>query len=806
MLDLLLGKGRRYPTTVAAEIADRFREIMVDEYQDTNEVQDTIFGVLTNQRNNCFMVGDVKQSIYQFRLANPDIFLQKYNAFSPVESAQMGEGRKVVLSSNFRSSGGVIEAVNHVFANCMTPKVGGLYYTEEEMLHEGLPHVSLPEPEVELCAIDVAEDTYTEEASFVADKVVTLLDGKHLVRDGDALRPITPDDIVILLRSPGSVGAHFVYALEQKGIRCTTGKGIDLLKTDEICTLRAFLQIISNPLQDIPLLAVLMSPVFAFSAEELAIMRSADHFSCIYELVQHSDSEKSMNFLHVLNQLRQDARRYTLSQLIQRIFLLTDMDHIYAAMVDGEAREANLQAFYQIAADFETSSKRDLSQFLSYLDTVEEKGLRYGQNEKVPGAVTIMSIHTSKGLEFPVVILSALARKFNLESAHSQILCDMDLGIGMCCTDTDLRVRYSNIARRAIARKVVADSISEEMRVLYVAMTRARDRLIMTYAVNNLQKDLQQMVTGLDMYDSLMRNCYVNCSGTWIMQSALRRTEAGALFALGGYPDEITVQASPWKISVAIPTVSEAEGVTPALNRTAILPQDVEEIRQSLKFVYVHYAATEAPSKLTATQLKGRSKDREAAEHAEETRPFYRTFRKASFSKTNISAQTYGNTVHTIMQYLDFSKCGSERLIKQEIERLVTENFISKEQAESVAPSVIACLFKTDIGRKLINAKSLVREFKFSILTEADQYIDDLVDEQILIQGVVDCAIIESDGIILIDFKTDRVNENSIDMISRGYISQVQAYANALSRIYQLPIKSAWLYFFSMNQFVPISV
>ena len=177
-----------------------------------------------------------------------------------------------------------------------------------------------------------------------------------------------------------------------------------------------------------------------------------------------------------------------------------------------------------------------------------------------------------------------------------------------------------------------------------------------------------------------------------------------------------------------------------------------------------------------------------------------------SFRKTNISAQTYGNTVHTIMQYLDFSKCGSERLIKQEIERLVTENFISKEQAESVAPSVIACLFKTDIGRKLINAKSLVREFKFSILTEADHYIDDLVDEQILIQGVVDCAIIESDGIILIDFKTDRVNENSIDMISRGYISQVQAYANALSRIYQLPIKSAWLYFFSMNQFVPISV
>lgn len=806
MLDLLLGKSRQQPTAVAAEVSDRFREIMVDEYQDTNEVQDAIFSVLTAKDHNCFMVGDVKQSIYQFRLADPDIFIQKYNSFSPAETAIPGEGRKVVLSSNFRSSGGVIEAVNHVFAHCMTPEVGGLYYTEEEMLREGLPHVSLPEPEVELHAIDVAEDTYTEEASFVAEKIAALLDGNHFVREGDSLRPIVPDDIVVLLRSPGSVGAHYVYALEQRGIHCTTGKGTDLLKTDEVCTLRAMLQIISNPLQDIPLLAVLMSPVFAFSADELAIMRSQDRFSCIYDLVRRDESARTQKFIQILNQLRQDTRRYTLSQLIQRVFLLTDMDSIYGAMHDGEAKNENLQAFYQIAADFETSSKRDLNQFLSYLDTMEEKGLRHGTNEKVPGAVTIMSIHTSKGLEFPVVFLSALSRKFNMEDAHAQILCDKDLGIGMCCANAELRVRYSNIARRAIARKTIADSISEEMRVLYVAMTRARDRLIMTYAVNNLQKDIQQMVAGLDMYDSVMRNGYVNCAGAWVVQSALRRTEAGELFALGGRPNTPSVYDTAWKITVAVPTVAETAGEENKLATAPIASQAINKIRQSLSFQYLHNQAVSAPSKLTATQLKGRSKDREAAENTDEARPAYRDFRKATFSKPYSSAQTYGNTVHTVMQYLDFTQCSSEDLIQCEIDRLVTENFISTEQAASIDPAMIARLFKTDIGNQLLRAKSLLREFKFSVLVEANQYVEGLTDEQILLQGVVDCAIIEPDGITLIDFKTDRVTEENVGAVAKGYFDQVQAYANALGRIYQLPIKKALLYFFQMNQFVQVLV
>ena len=233
-LDLLLGKQRNSVTAIATELGAQFREIMVDEYQDSNEIQDAIFNALTAKSQNCFMVGDVKQSIYQFRLADPSIFIEKYNSYLSADAAKPGEGRRVLLNHNFRSSGGVIEAVNDVFCHCMSPDVGGLDYGEAEMLREGIPHIPLNEPEVSLYGVEVENDTYAEEASFVADKICQLLDGKHYVRSGEMLRPITPDDIVILLRSPGSVGGEFRLALQSRGVRCVTGDQGDILQTEEI--------------------------------------------------------------------------------------------------------------------------------------------------------------------------------------------------------------------------------------------------------------------------------------------------------------------------------------------------------------------------------------------------------------------------------------------------------------------------------------------------------------------------------------------------------------------------------------------
>ena len=324
-LDLLLGKNRNSSTAVAAEIGAQFREIMVDEYQDSNEIQDAIFSALTEKKQNCFMVGDVKQSIYQFRLADPSIFIDKYNSYRPADAAKEQEGRKVLLNHNFRSSAGVIEGVNDVFTHCMSAEVGGLDYGKEELLREGIPHIDLGEPEVSLYGIAVENDTYAEEAAFVADKIVELLDGSHYVRKGDSLRPIVPEDIVILLRSPGSVGGEFRYALQSRGVRCVTGDQGDLLQTEEIATIRAILEIINNPLQDIPLTAVLTSPVFGFTAEDLAILRSQDRYSDIYTLVSCADDEKSRKFMDMLTELRQFARLSSVTGLITTVYSKTNL-------------------------------------------------------------------------------------------------------------------------------------------------------------------------------------------------------------------------------------------------------------------------------------------------------------------------------------------------------------------------------------------------------------------------------------------------------------------------------------------------
>ena len=801
-LDLLLGKGRSGPTAAAAEIGSRFREIMVDEYQDSNAVQDAIFGALTDKRQNCFMVGDVKQSIYQFRLADPGIFIDKYNHYQPAETAQDGVGRKVLLSRNFRSSGGVISAVNDVFTACMSQEVGGIEYGEDEMLYEGIPHKPLPEPEVELYGIQVENDTYGEEAAFAADRIQELISGNHMIRQGEELRPIRPEDIVILLRSPGSVGGEFRYALEQRGIPCTTGDSTDLLSTQEIGTLCALLQIIDNPLQDIPLLAVLASPVFGFSADDLAALREKDHHSCIYDVLQISRNERCCAFMDMLTELRQNARAYTVSQLLEMIFLKTGFADVYTAMADGDIRAANLRAFTQVASNYETTGKKDLYHFLQYLQNAADRGLVVPAEQSGAGAVTIMSIHKSKGLEFPVVLLCGLSRAFNRESTREQVLCHKDLGLGLCCADSKLRVRYPTIAKQAIAAKIMEESISEEMRVLYVAMTRARDRLIMTYAARNLENTLTDLVSRMEICSKQLMTADVSCPGSWVLQTALRKTEAGSFFALGGHPACASFKEPMWKIDVVSASKDVSAEETVEASQNTLPPDLISLMKQSLNFSYPYQNATVTPSKQTATQLKGRQKDQEAAEF---TKTLYsKEFRKVDFDHRGVQGKNYGTAVHGVMQYISYEKCRDIEGVRREIERLKEEKLISEEQGDMVDPAQIAAFFSTDLGSRLRTEKQVLREFKFSILTDASRYYENVPGEQVLLQGVVDCALVEEDGITVLDFKTDYVTDKTLESVVARYRDQVLSYADALQRIYQLPIKASYLYFFHLNQFAQV--
>ena len=800
-LDLLLGKQRNVPTTVARAIGQTFREVMVDEYQDTNEVQDSIFAALTAENHNCFMVGDVKQSIYQFRLADPNIFIDKYHNYDFAEDAVPGEGRKVLLSNNFRSSAGVISAVNDVFRNCMSKSVGGIDYGSQEELREGIPHCVLPEPEVELYGITVQEDTYSEESAFVANRIQELLDGTHMVRNGEELRPIVPEDIVILLRSPGSVGAEFKYALDKKGIRCTTGSGTDLLQTEEVSFLRSLLQVISNPMQDIPLIAVMANRVFGFTADELSRIRGRNKRITFFESVKKHDSDKCRAFLELLNLLRQEARFCSIPQLIQRVFLTTRMDSIYAAMPDGFERNENLQIFCQLASEFCAVPGRDLDKFLDFLVTMDEKGLMKSEEQGASGSVRIMSIHKSKGLEFPVVFLCGLSRGFNQENLRAPVICDKELGLGLNCIDTEKRVRYPSITKRAIAVKMLAEGVSEEMRVLYVAMTRPRDRLIMTYAAKNLEADLGDISRRSKLTSKVLLTKEVNCLGSWVLQAAMQRTEAGELFRLGGNVGTGTSTEYPWKISVVQSNADESAVQTAEPECIGITEERIDQLRNALSFQYGFTGATQTPSKMTATQMKGRTKDMEVSQDAPNVQ-VRKTGEENRFNRHHGRGKDVGNAIHALMQYISYDACGSAESVRSEIDRLVANGLLSPEQGGMVDVDKVVRFFSTALGKKLTADHEILREFKFSLLCNSHEfYADASHEDQILLQGVVDCAIVEDDGITVIDFKTDRIFQDAEAVLNERYSDQIRMYGKALSRIFNKPIKELLIYSFFLSEF-----
>ena len=802
-LDLLLGKNRTGITSAAREIGARFREIMVDEYQDSNGVQDAIFSALTDEKQNCFLVGDVKQSIYRFRLADPQIFLEKYASFLPVEQAKPGEGRKILLSHNFRSGAEVISGINDVFAACMSPEVGGLYYTEAEALREGVPHIPLGDDATELDVLEVTDgDSYDKEAAFAAERIRQMLESGTSVRQGDSLRPVTPEDIVILLRSPGTMADAFRCALEAEGIRCALEGGTNLMDTEEVSTLCALLQTVANPRQDIPLLTVLASPVFGFTADELAELRGGSKKICIYEALLNSDRPKVQAFLEVLSLLRRKARLEPLTALLQSCFLLTRLDSVYGAMPAGKAKKENLQTFYQMAVDFEKGNLRTLDQFLEHLETL--RGSQVAASGSSAGCVTIMSIHKSKGLEFPVVFLCGLSHRFNASDVRQQVLCDKDLGLGLAVADNQNRLRYSSISKRAIAASIQRESVSEELRVLYVAMTRARDRLVMTCTLKNPEKKLHALSCRLAAGGEGLLCMEADCHGDWILAAAMQRMEAGELHALGGRPERLGISDHPWKIRL-LQTQPAGEKTSALVQEELPFPEaSVEQLEKGLCFRYDHLSATLAPSKQTVTGRKGRARDEEAQEDtpAQHRNP---SWRKPTFRETVKGGTAHGNAVHSAMQFIRYEACFDLPSVEAELKRMVEAGYLTAEQGSMVPPKQLVDFFASDIGRKLRSGTPYIREFKFSILDAGENYGEGLEEEQVLLQGVVDCALLEEDGITVLDFKTDRVTEDTLPQAAARYRLQLNTYAEALSRIYEMPVKEKYLYFFQLNQFVPVS-
>ena len=818
---LLVGEDGQ-PTELARQWSTRYDEIMVDEYQDTNEVQNAIFSALSKDGTNLFMVGDVKQSIYRFRLADPTIFLGKYRSFKPYTEAGEGEERRVILSHNFRSRPEVLEGCNDLFRAVMSVPFGEMEYSDDQALYPGAPFQPDSTYCVELDALDgdidgeegaekVSRDLL--EARFAAHRIRDLLDQNFPVSDGEGgTRPVRPSDIVILLRSPNTVLRHYARALGERDILWEAEGGGDFFGSTEISVALSLLQIVDNPRQDVPLISVLRSPVYGFSADRLAQIRAASPDTDFYAALAADDGEDSKAFLAELDDLRFGSGDMSSHQLLWHIYDRTNLLGIFGAMEEGETRQGNLLALAELARQFEGAGHKGLFRFLTYLTRLRENGntLMPPTPGRTGGGVRIMSIHKSKGLEFPVVLLCGLARRLNREDMSRPILFHPKLGVGPKGLDVERGIEYPTLARMAVARQLEREMMAEELRLLYVAMTRAKEKLILSVALTGGGKDLEKLAG--DAGDPVDPQVLLACQsvGQWVLLHALCRPEAGALRRAAGQDVAVldTSFGPAWDIRFVdgTPLAQMPPHRWTAPQREQEEEEGGEDLANLLRWTYPHEAEVAIPSKLTATQLKGRALDEEAAEEAPRpARPL--SFGRPRFAaeEMGLTAAQQGTALHQVLQYIDFERSETVEGVRAEIARLVEQQYITPQQGEAVDPAPIAAFFRSDLGQQLLSSVSLRREFKFSILEPASRYYPQAGEgEQVLFQGVVDCYYETLEGITVVDFKTDRVTKRTVAERAEHYRPQLEAYSRALAEITGKQVIRRVLWFFALNQSVDL--
>ncbi len=814
---LLSDSETGFPTDAAKEISKRYREIMVDEYQDVNAVQELIFNAVSQDGKNIFMVGDVKQSIYRFRLADPQIFLEKYRAFADYTEAKDGEGRTVTLSKNFRSRAGILEAANFIFKNVMSEELGEMEYTPREYLYPGLSASENPEPETELNVLDLTSDNEEEEsrektvaeAEFTAQRILRLV-GSTKVSDGKGgLRAARFGDIAILLRSLKNSAEVYAEELAEKGIPVTTEKGENFFESLEVSVMISLLTVIDNPLQDVPLISVMRSPIYNFTPDELAEIRSYDKKSDFYTALSMAAAEKERfkAFVDEIDEYRSLAPDMSSDELIWYIYSKTGMLGIFGAMHGGSVRQDNLTAFFEYAGKYEKSGYKGLYSFITHLRKLRDEGksLPVAVGGTDENAVKIMSIHKSKGLEFPIVILGSTTREFNKMDMQKPLLIHTHLGVGAKRLDLEHRIEYSTVARNAIALKLLEETLAEELRVLYVALTRAKDKLIINATYKNAEKSISKLVKDASLPISPKVLASSSCMADWILLPALTRPESEPIrFAAPVIPAED--DGFVWDVRLVKygELTGEKADEEECEGDAEFSEDELAELSEKLNFEYPFSAAETLPSKITATELKGRFFDQEAAEEAESVSAVYKNnvFRRPNFvvEKEGLSGAERGTAVHRVMQFIDYAKCGDRETVAEEIERLKETHLIDEREAAAVNPHKILAFFRSDLGKKTLNAKKLYREFKFSLLIPANNLLKDAPEEEILLQGVIDCCVVEDDGLTIIDYKTDYVNKETVEERAKSYQMQIDTYAMAMQRITGLPIKGKFLYFFCINE------
>ncbi|MCI9582885.1 MAG: helicase-exonuclease AddAB subunit AddA [Clostridium sp.] len=837
----------RAPGPVADELSRQFDEILVDEYQDSNLVQETLIQYISRERfgqPNVFMVGDVKQSIYKFRLARPELFLEKYDAYTRED----GAFQKIELHQNFRSRCAVLDSVNDVFYCIMTKKLGGIAYTEETALHAGAvfeEREGLSELQTELLLIDTAAGALEEldedlsdytarelEAGMIAGRIKGLVDPENGItvwdKEEKRYRRARYGDIVILLRSVSGWAESFCEVLGRHGIPAAAESRTGYFTAVEVETVLNLLAVIDNPIQDIPLAAVLKSPIGALTDEELAHLASWYKAGCaeeadkgLYRAVKAylggEDDVSRARRLPLLARLKELAGLYAelkamavylpMHELLYRIYDRTGYYSYVSAMPGGEARRANLDMLVEKAAAYESTSYRGVFHFIRYIEKLKKYNTDFGEARTQTGrteAVRIMSIHKSKGLEFPIVFVAAMAKQFNKQDTRGTLLIDADLGIGTDYLDPVKRLKGPTLKKNVMKRRMELDALGEELRVLYVAMTRAREKLILTASVKGLPERLEKW-NHFSPEEGRVPCTVLTLAGSyldWILMSM--RASAGTVRI--NVREEKAAEQLTREIGAQLArrdSLQELFGERP----DAVYDEDIRGLlTRSFTFRYPFQADMVLNTKMSVSELK-----RAHMEEEEEETVFLPTL--PAFMGEEDRAEggtTRGNAYHRLMQLLPLEEIAREDISTDQalhawilscLRRFQEEKRITEEAASLIQPGDIVAFLKTGLGRRMCRAAQagrLSREQPFVIGIPAREMGDWDSDELVLIQGIID-AFFEEDGeLVVIDYKTDYARNEEI--LKNRYEAQIRYYERALCQISGKRVRERCIYSYRLGE------
>ena len=806
------GRGGYIKTDLARELSSHYVEILVDEYQDINEAQDMIFKAISADENNLFTVGDVKQSIYRFRQAMPEIFLRRRSTTHSFESGKYPLG--ITLGSNFRSRVGVTSCVNYIFRQLMSTEAGELEYDDSEALNAAAKYPERDTPDCELHVVTDKgnrADTLEAQARYVARYIDrTVREGKTLVTKGGALHPASYGDFCILLRTAKNVSSVYANALSERGIPVFSPETGGFFEAAEISFILSLLRVLDNPVQDIPLAAVMLSPLFGFSAGELADIRAsakerleAGETEPLYRSVAASADEgdkKAAAFLKKIESLRRLSLTLSAGELVRRVCEETGFDAIAGAMPDGERRRLNIGLLCDYAEKYEAAGNLGLSGFIRFIDKVARTSgdlataARPSENADI---VRIMTVHQSKGLEFPICIFADMQHVFNERDNTEPVLISSSAGLGMKRRTEDGISVYDTASRRAAVTTSERMGRSEEMRVLYVALTRAKENLIMVTSVPNPEKGLAKVAVecGIGERANPFAVLRMNNFSDLVLTALMRHPAADELRKLSGVDVPIFLpEKDRFKLKVV---VSDSESfMTESANEQKIAAKPVffNEVCERLDYSDPRSVLSSVPAKRAASDGSERGINRE----------YFASSRPAFMSSGGLTPAQRGTATHKFMQFSNYAAARAD--IESELARLVDGGFLSEEEGKAVNVSAAKRFFMSSLAERIFASDNVMREKKFAALFPAKFFYPELMgeaaEEKIVVQGIADCVFVEDGKLVIVDYKTD-TGVDAEALLDR-YSAQLGIYREALSQALGMPVKETLLYSFFMNSTVKV--